>query len=263
MEVDRIVPDPDQPRKEFSDEALDRLALSLQKHGQLMPIRVRWDVGLGKWVIISGERRYRAALRAGLRTVACIFADKGLTPEEVLQEQLIENLLREDLKPVEQARAYRQLMTVHSWTAKELSAELHVSQGAISKALALLDMPEDLQELVDAGAIPATAAYEVARVEDEGVRREIADRIVAGELTRDEASKAVRRAAGGKAGAKGRGGAKGKARRPTARVLRTSDGYRITAEHRRGVDAESLLVALEEATAMLRAEVGAGGRDAA
>ena len=112
MEVDRIVPDPDQPRKEFSDDAIERLAASLLKHGQLMPIRVRWNGSIGKWVVISGERRYRAAIRAGLKTVACAFADNGLSPSEILQEQIIENLLREDLRPIEQAR-----LIASSWTS--------------------------------------------------------------------------------------------------------------------------------------------------
>ncbi len=82
MEIDRIVPDPDQPRKEFSDDAIERLAASLLKHGQLMPIRVRWNPKIAKWVVISGEhRRFRAATRAGLKTVsACVFADDGLSP---------------------------------------------------------------------------------------------------------------------------------------------------------------------------------------
>ena len=117
-------------------------------------------------MVISGERRFRAATRAGLKTVACVFADDGLSPSEILQEQIVENLLREDLKPIEQARAYRQLMDLHGWTAKELAGELQVSQGAVSKSLSLLTLPVELQEQVDAGSIPATAAYEVAKVED-------------------------------------------------------------------------------------------------
>jgi ParB family transcriptional regulator, chromosome partitioning protein len=105
MEIDRIVPDPDrQSRKEFSEESIGRLAGSLTKHGPLQPLRVRWDGGLGRWVIIAGERRYHAAVQAGLKTVACIFVDGELTPGEILQEQLIENLLREGLVPVEEAR---------------------------------------------------------------------------------------------------------------------------------------------------------------
>ena len=192
MELSRIVPDPEQPRKEFTDEAIERLSASLLKHGQLQPIRVRWNAGLGKWVVISGERRYRAAIRAGLKTVACIFAEEGLTPTEVLQEQIVENLLREDLKPIEQARAYRQLMDLHNWTAKELSGELSVSQGAISKSLSLLTLPEDLQVEVDRGALPATTAYEVAKVADPTAQRDVARRIVAEGLTRTAATEVVR-----------------------------------------------------------------------
>src|SRR5262249_24202580 len=97
MDLDRIVPDPNQPRKEFGQDAIDRLAESFKKYGQLQPIRVRWEAGLAKWVVISGERRYRAALQAGLEQVACIFVEDELTPPEILQEQMIENCLREDL----------------------------------------------------------------------------------------------------------------------------------------------------------------------
>ena len=192
MELARIVADPDQPRKEFSDDAIERLSVSLLKHGQLMPIRVRWNPSLAKWVVISGERRYRAALRAGLKSVACIFAEDGLTTSEILQEQIIENLLREDLRPIEQARAYRQLMDLHNWTAKELSGELQVSQGSISKSLTLLTLPGELQIQVDEGLIPATSAYEIAKVEDRDQQRDVARRIVDEKLTRDAVTEVVR-----------------------------------------------------------------------
>lgn len=195
MELGRIVPDPDQPRKEFTDEAIERLAASLLKHGQLMPIRVRWNQTLAKWVVISGERRYRAALRAGLKSVACIFAEDGLSPSDILQEQIVENLLREDLKPVEQARAYRQLMDLHNWTAKDLAGELQVSQGAVSKSLALLALPPDLQAQVDGGIIPPATAYEVAKVENAEVQRDVARRVVAEKMTRDAVAEVVRAAA--------------------------------------------------------------------
>ena len=261
MEIDRIVPDPDQPRKEFGDDAIERLAASLLKHGQLMPIRVRWNAPIGKWVVISGERRYRAAIRAGLKTVACVFADGGLSPSEILQEQIIENLLREDLRPIEQARAYRQLMDLHGWTAKELSGELHVSQGAISKSLSLLTLPAELQEQVDDGAIPATAAYEVAKVEDEAVQREIARRIVDEDLTRDAAAEVVREAGGkparnGSPKAKGRGGASG---RGSTRVFKV-DGAKVAITFpRKTARDEELLAALEDAAGQVRASMG--GKD--
>ena len=258
MEIDRIVPDPDQPRKEFSDDAIDRLAASLLKHGQLMPIRVRWDASIGKWLVISGERRYRAALRAGLKTVACVFADDGLSPSEILQEQIIENLLREDLRPIEQARAYRQLMDLHGWTAKELSGELHVSQGAISKSLSLLTLPAELQGQVDDGAIPATAAYEVAKVEDRAVQREIARRIVDEDLTRDAAAEVVREASGkparpGGSKAKGRGGASA---RGSTRIYKAAGARVAVSFPRKSVRDEEILAALEEAARQVRSTLG-------
>jgi ParB family transcriptional regulator, chromosome partitioning protein len=264
MEIDRIVPDPDQPRKEFSADAIDRLSASLLRHGQLMPIRVRWNATLGKWTVISGERRYRAAIKAGLKTVACIFAEDGLSPGEILQEQIIENLLREDLRPIEQARAYRQLMDMHGWTAKELSGELQVSQGSISKSLALLTLPEALQLQVEAGVIPATAAYEVAKVEDRDLQREIARRIVDEDLTRDAAAEVVREAAGRspRAGssqpqAKGRGGA-ATSGRGSSRLYKAGGAKVTVAFPRKTVRDEEVLAALEEAAAQVRAEMTRG-----
>jgi ParB family chromosome partitioning protein len=263
IEISRLAPDPDQPRKDFEPAGIEELAASLKARGQLQPIRVRWDEATSRWVIISGERRYRAALLAGLSTLMCIEARAPLTADEILEDQLVENCLREDLKPVEQARAFRALLDRRRCSYRQLAESLHISHQAIVRALALLGLPEDLQAQVDSGVVPASAAYEVAKVEDDAARREIVDRIAAGQMTRDEAIEVVRRASGGKAGAKGRGGARGKARRPTARVLRTSGGYRITAEHRRGVDLEALLAALREAADQVEAEIGAGGRDAA
>ena len=256
MEIERIVPDPDQPRKEFSDDAIERLAASLLKHGQLMPIRVRWNATIGKWVVISGERRFRAATRAGLKTVACVFAEDGLSPSEILQEQIVENLLREDLKPIEQARAYRQLMDLHGWTAKELAGELQVSQGAVSKSLSLLSLPVELQERVDDGSIPATAAYEVAKVEDKEVQREIARRIVDEDMTRDATTEAVREAVGkppklGPSAAK----SKGRGDQPARGSVRTfkAVGARVSITFpRKTVRDEEVITALEDALEQAR-----------
>ena len=250
MELSRILPDPDQPRKEFDDDAIERLAGSILKHGQLMPIRVRWNADLAKWVVISGERRYRAATKAGLKTVACIFAEDGLTTSEILQEQIIENLLREDLKPIEQARAYRQLMDLHNWTAKELSGELQVSQGAVSKSLSLLNLPEELQVQVNAGAIPATTAYEVAKVADPVAQREVAQRIIDERLTRDAATEVVREVAAKPAQVRE---PRAKSPRPApadtlSRTFRTTRGRVVITFEAGPILDLDLIQALEEAT---------------
>ena len=99
--VDRIGPDPAQPREEFEPEALARLTESLREKGQLQPIRVRWDEGAGAYVIICGERRWRAATQAGLTTMQCIIAEAPTDAGELLALQLIENCVREDIRPIE------------------------------------------------------------------------------------------------------------------------------------------------------------------
>lgn len=192
MEIDRIVPDPNQPRKEFDTGALDRLAASLKRHGQLLPVRVRWNEGLEKWVIISGERRYQAAKRAGLPTLACVFIEKELSTSEVLQEQVIENLLREDLKPIEQAKAYKTLMEMNSWNGSQLAEALNVSKATVSRVLALLKLSDSIQEQVNSGEIPSTAAYEVAKLPTPEAQQAMAERIVSEDFTRRDAIEAIR-----------------------------------------------------------------------
>ena len=259
IELDRITPDPDQPRKEFDPEALEALASSLRDRGQLQPIRVRWSSGAGRWMIVSGERRWRAARMAGLATLACVEAKGEMTPSEILEDQLVENCIREDLKPIEQALAFRALLDSRGCSARQLAESLRISHQAVGRALALLTLPEDMRQQVDAGLVSASAAAEVARVKDVDARREIAGKIASGELTRDGAIDAVRRETDarskGKAGnGKGRG-ARGKSKPPTTRVIRTSGGHKITIEHRRGIGLSALIEALEEATAKARAEL--------
>ncbi len=133
--VDKIGPDPDQPREEFDPEALDRLAASLKARGQLQPIRVRWDEGKGVYVIICGERRWRAAMKAGMATMSAVVVEGEIPPAELLAMQLVENCLREDLKPVEQAKAFRTLMDRNGWSTRQLAAELAVAQTNIVRAL--------------------------------------------------------------------------------------------------------------------------------
>ena len=138
ISVDRIGPDPDQPREAFDPEALERLAASLKTKGQLQPIRVRWDEGRGAYVILCGERRWRAAMLVGLTTMSCVVHEGGVDPGELLALQCVENALREDLKPIEQAKAYKRLMDLHGWSGNQLAKELAIAQPCVVRALALL-----------------------------------------------------------------------------------------------------------------------------
>src|SRR4051812_22892528 len=145
IRLDRIVADPDQPRKEFDPKALDQLAGSLKARGQLQPIRVRWDKGRGVYVVVVGERRWRAARLAGLDTLACVVVSDAPTTAEILEDQLIENAIREGLKPVEQARAFRTLMDCLSLTQQQLAAKLQISQATVSQSLSLLELAASAQ----------------------------------------------------------------------------------------------------------------------
>lgn len=171
LAIDNLIPDPDQPRTEFDEQEIEHLSKSIQDKGQLHPIRVRWSETHGKWIIISGERRFRAIKLAGLPTAECYFQEGELTKTDILEQQLIENLLRADLKPIEEATAFDELMKLNGWTGKELSEAIRVSQPKIARSLALLKLPEDLRDRIDAGEISARAAYEATKLDSEEQQR--------------------------------------------------------------------------------------------
>jgi ParB family chromosome partitioning protein len=192
IEVDRIVRDPAQPREEFDQEALERLARSLRDRGQLQPIRVRWDEGQGAYVVLVGERRWRAARMAGLATLSCVIVDAPIGADEILAIQMVENALREDLKPIEQANAYRRLLDANGWSARQLAAELSIHHAQVVRAMALLDLPAEVQDRVEQGGLSPATAYEVSKLEDPAAQAELAQAAVAEKLTRSEVAEAVK-----------------------------------------------------------------------
>ena len=129
--VTQIVRDDKQPRVVFSEAEMDDLVQSVTARGVLQPIRVRWNTDLGKYVIVAGERRFRAARQAGLRAVPCVIHEGAMTESTILQDQLVENLLRQDLQPIETAKAYCRLMELEGWSARQLARELHVPDANI------------------------------------------------------------------------------------------------------------------------------------
>ncbi len=194
--ISQVVPDPDQPRIEFGEEALELLALSIREKGQLTPIRVRWSETLGKWIIISGERRWRATQRAGLNEIDCYFDEGDLTPSEILEQQLVENCLREDLQPIEEAEAFASLKKLNDWTAKQVADALRIQPSRVSRALALLELPNDIQDQVTHGRISARSAYELSRLTDPKKQAELAQEAAAGNLPPEKAARAVRQRLG-------------------------------------------------------------------
>jgi len=162
LRLDVIDVDP-QHREEFDEEGIAQLAESLQEHGQLQPVRVRYDAPRSRYVLIAGERRIRAMRLASWEEVDCIIADGELSGADILTQQILENLQREDLKPVERAKAFHDLMGRQSWDQKQLAAELKVSEGTISNSLQLLKLDADTQKQVDGGELKATIAITTAR----------------------------------------------------------------------------------------------------
>lgn len=145
-----IEPDPDQPRKTFDDETLGELAASIAEHGLLQPIAVR-PKGLDTYLIVAGERRWRACRMAGLNEVPVIVKD--VTDEQAMELALVENLQREDLDPVEEAMGIRELMTRCDLTQEQAAQKLGKSRSALANSLRLLNLPESVLELLKGGFI--------------------------------------------------------------------------------------------------------------
>ncbi|MDG3008257.1 ParB/RepB/Spo0J family partition protein [Paludisphaera mucosa] len=252
--VDKIVPDPDQPREEFEPDALARLAESLKTRGQLQPIRVRWDEAQDRYVVVCGERRWRAAGLAGLASLSCVVSEGPIDEGELRELQLIENCLREDLRPIEQAKAFRALMDRNGWSGNQTAKALGVAQPTVVRALALLHLPEPVQGRVEEGTLPPGTAYEIGKIQDPAIQRDLAERVVSEGLSRAEAVEAVRVAARRTPSTVGKGrGARRGDKAPTTRTLRAA-GCKITVENRKGVDDALLAAALREALEQLAAQ---------
>ena len=143
-----IEPDPDQPRKTFDDETLAELASSIAEHGLLQPIAVRPKPS-GGYLIVAGERRWRACRMAGLTEAPVVVKD--VTDEQAMEIALVENLQREDLDPVEEAMGIRELMTRCDLTQEQAARKLGKSRSALANSLRLLNLPENVLELLKSG----------------------------------------------------------------------------------------------------------------
>lgn len=151
--VEKIVPNPDQPRRDFDPEALQDLANSLKQKGVIQPLIVRTIPGTDRYEIVAGERRWRAAQIAKLHELPVVIRDFNDT--EVLEIAIIENIQRADLNAIEEALAYRQLMNRFGHTQEKIAEALSRSRSHIANLLRLLALPEDVQGYVKNGAISA------------------------------------------------------------------------------------------------------------
>jgi len=179
LSISNVAPNPNQPRRAFDEDELNELADSIRQNGILQPLVVRPHDGA--YQIIAGERRYQAALRAGLSTVPAVVRD--VSDKEMLQLALIENLQRTDLNPLEAARGYKDLMEEHGLTQEELSHVLSKSRSSIANALRLLDLPEEVQKLLWEEKLTAGHARAILSVQGEAERVALAQKVVAEHLS--------------------------------------------------------------------------------
>lgn len=190
LDITRIVPGEQQPRRVFNDKALNELAQSIKEKGILQPIIVR-KAGDGTFRIVAGERRWRAATIAGLKKVPVIIKDTD--PSDSLEIALIENIQREDLNPIETAEAFQRLMREFNLTQEELSAKVGKERATVANYLRLLKLPDEIKDLINKGSLSMGHARAILAVEGKTNQVELARTIVTRGLSVREAESLSKR----------------------------------------------------------------------
>lgn len=178
--LDRIDPNPDQPRLTFDEDTLQELAASITEHGVLQPILVRPGAE-GRYQLIAGERRWRSAQIAGLRQIPALVED--IDDDTALEIAIIENLQREDLSPLDEALMYERMTTEHGYSLRKLAQKLGKDKGYIENRLRLADAPSEIKQLVSLRKDTLSHAYELLKVDDARKRRKLAEQVARGELS--------------------------------------------------------------------------------
>ncbi len=180
LPLSEIVPNKDQPRKTFDEAALDELADSIRQHGVLQPLLVR-PIAAGGYQLVAGERRWRAAKKAGLKEVPVVV--KELNDTETMEIAIIENLQREDLNPIEEAEGLQALIDKCGFTQEEVAVSVGKSRPAIANSLRLLRLPEEVRAMTKNGEISAGHARALLAFDNEAMIYEAAQNIVNNKMT--------------------------------------------------------------------------------
>ena len=179
IKLSMIEPNPNQPRNYFDPDALETLAESIAEHGLIQPITIT-PRNNGRYMIVAGERRWRAAKKAGLTSIPALI--KELSDEEIAKLALIENLQREDLNPIEEALGYKSLIDDYSLTQEAVSKIIGKSRSAVANSLRLLVLDDDIQKLLIDGSLTGGHARALLAVENRKDREILAKRIIEEEL---------------------------------------------------------------------------------
>src|SRR5687767_4796053 len=192
VDVDQISPNEHQPRHRFEDARLDELAQSIKANGVIQPIVVR-KVDAG-YRIIAGERRWRAAQRAGLTRIPVVIKDVSAgSNAQLLEMALVENIQREDLNPIDQAAAYEKLSSDFSMTQEEIAAAVGKDRSSVANHMRLLKLPQEVRAEVAAGRLSMGHARALIAIADEGSQRQIAREVIARNLSVRETEAMVKR----------------------------------------------------------------------
>lgn len=178
--IDDIVANPEQPRKLFAKEALDELAASIEEKGVIQPLLVK-PIGGGKYELIAGERRFRASKQAGLATVPVIVKD--IDEGETLELALIENIQRENLNPIEEALAYKELLSKYQHTQDELAKQIGKDRSTIANSLRLLKLPDKIRDFLISNQISMGHARALLAIDDKELQIQISEDIIKNNLS--------------------------------------------------------------------------------
>ena len=187
-----LVPDPDNLRRSMPADEFERLVESVRERGLLLPLRVKPADAAGRHAIVSGHRRHAALVVLGATHADCIVVDGPLDEATILAEQLAENLLRENLNPIEEAEGYRRYIALKKIPAAKAAQELHVPPSRLSRLLPLLDLPDDVVRGIARGTIPQETGYYLTRLPEGEERRQLVALACEGKLGRDEAARAAK-----------------------------------------------------------------------
>lgn len=190
LNINEIIPNKEQPRKTFDQTALEELADSIRQHGVLQPLLVR-PLPNGAYQLVAGERRWRASRLAELKEVPVII--KELTDTEAMEIAIIENLQREDLNPIEEAEGLQTLIDKCGFTQEEVATSVGKSRPAITNALRLLKLPENVREMTKKGEISAGHARALLSFDSQALMQEVAAKIVSDKLTVRDVEKLAKR----------------------------------------------------------------------
>lgn len=191
LKISEIEPNKDQPRTDFDEKALSELAESIALHGVLQPLLVR-PLVYGGYQIVAGERRYRASRMAGLTEVPVVIRE--LDDKETMELALIENLQRENLTPIEEAKGYKTLMDTYGFTQEQVSSSVGKSRSAVANSLRLLNLPEEIIELLSQGKITGGHARALLSLDNKEEMIEISREIMDKDLSVRQTEKLTQKA---------------------------------------------------------------------